>query len=169
MKKNIQRPKRATTAPVVAVSRAADVFSPAQGATALALPEELPLLEDGVAQFYGAVGKVLCSTLWDPGSSINLITPEFASELVSKGTPWEYCEPIFIDHGSGESGGVKSAAPCLKRLIAPVTICHQGLTFVKDAVEFYVYRGALPDVVLSRKLLESMLCLEQARKNRIVH
>ena len=50
-----------TTIPVVAVSRAADVFNPARGATALALPEELPLLEDGVTQFYGAVGKVLCS------------------------------------------------------------------------------------------------------------
>ena len=150
-----------TTIPVVAVSRAADVFNPARGATALALPEELPLLEDGVTQFYGAVGKVLCSTLWDPGSSVNLITPEFADELQSKGSPWEYCKPLYIEHGSGEDGGVRSAAPCLKRLIAPVTICHQGLTFTQEAVAFYVYQGALPDVVLSRKLLESMRCLEQ--------
>lgn len=127
----------------------------------MALPEELPLLEDGVTQFYGAVGKVLCSTLWDPGSSVNLITPEFADELQSKGSPWEYCKPLYIEHGSGEDGGVRSAAPCLKRLIAPVTICHQGLTFTQEAVAFYVYQGALPDVVLSRKLLESMRCLEQ--------
>jgi len=52
-----------------------------KAATAFSLPEELPPLEEGVAQFYGAVGGVLCSTLWDPGSSVNLITPDFAEEL----------------------------------------------------------------------------------------
>jgi hypothetical protein len=83
----------------IAANRVAAVFN---------LPEELPQLDDGVAQFYGAVGGTLCSTLWDPGSSVNLITPEFAKELSERGVRWEYCEPCHIEHGSGESGGVRS-------------------------------------------------------------
>ena len=38
-------------------------------------------IERDVARFYGAVGDTLCATLWDPGSSINMITPAFADEL----------------------------------------------------------------------------------------
>ena len=140
---------------------AAPVFNPAKGAAAPLLPEELPRLEDGVAQFYGAVGNVLCSTLWDPGSSINLVTPEFARVLQGKGVPWEYCKPMQIDHGSGEEGGVKSAAPAVRRIRTDVLLCEKGLTFRLENVVFYVYRGALPDVILSRKLLEKMVCLEQ--------
>lgn len=145
----------------VAVLVAAPVFNPAKGAAAPLLPEELPRLEDGVAQFYGAVGNVLCSTLWDPGSSVNLVTPEFAKVLQGQGVPWEYCKPMQIDHGSGEEGGVKSAAPAVRRIRTDVLLCEKGLTFRLENVEFYVYGGALPDVILSKKLLERMVCLEQ--------
>ena len=126
-----------------------------------ALPEELPSLEPDIAQFYGAVGGVLCSTLWDPGSSVNLITPEFAKELQQRGVRWEYCEPMHVVHGTGEEGGVRAAAPSVQRLRASVALCVHGLTYRKSDVEFYVYRGCLPDVVLSRKQLEQMECVEQ--------
>ena len=125
------------------------------------LPEELPPLDDGVAQFYGAVGGTLCSTLWDPGSSVNLITPEFAKELSERGVRWEYCEPCHIEHGSGESGGVRSAAPAVRRVVANVILCHQGLTYRGENIVFYVYKGSFPDVVLSRKQLQELKCLEQ--------
>ena len=118
-------------------------------------------MEDGVAQFYGAVGGTLCSTLWDPGSSVNLITPEFAKELSERGVRWEYCTPCHIEHGSGESGGVRSAAPAVRRVVTTVILCHQGLTYRGENVEFYVYKGAFPDVVLSRKQLQELQCLEQ--------
>ena len=67
--------------PAVAVVGTAAAFNRLRRAVLPALPEELPPLEKDSAQFYGAVGGVLCSTLWDPGSSVNLITPEFAKEL----------------------------------------------------------------------------------------
>jgi hypothetical protein len=124
------------------------------------LPQEFPQLEDGIAQYYGAVGGVLCSTLWDPGSSVNLITPEFAKELQQRGIRWEPCEPLQIVHGSGEDGGVRAAAPSVRRVVASVVLCERGLTYRKDKVEFYVYQGALPDVVLSKRQLCEMECLE---------
>ena len=150
-----------TAEQVVAVAKAAAAFNRSRKAVATALPEELPQLEESIAQFYGAVGGVLCSTLWDPGSSINLITPEFAKELQQRGLRWEYCTPVQVVHGVGEDGGVKAAAPAVRRLFATVVLCHQGLTYRKEKVEFYVYQGALPDVVLSKQLLQEMVCLEQ--------
>jgi hypothetical protein len=38
---------------------------------------------------------------------------------------------------------------------------HKGLTFVCDSARFYVYDGALPDVMFSRQQLESLRCIEQ--------
>ena len=73
-------------ATAVAAIEAAAVFSSdverPEGAELAALkpPNEVSSgrLEKGVMRFYGAVGGTLCATLWDPGSSINMITPEFA-------------------------------------------------------------------------------------------
>jgi hypothetical protein len=110
-----------------AVVKAATAFNRSRKAALPALPEELPPFEKDITQFYGAVGGVLCSTLWDPGSSVNLITPEFAKELEQRGIRWEYCEPLHVVHGTGDKGGVRSAAPSVRRLKASVVLCHQGL------------------------------------------
>jgi hypothetical protein len=73
-----------------AAARAAAVFNRARRANDQALPKEFPQLEESIAQYYGAVGGVLCSTLWDPGSSVNLITPEFAKEIAKTRTKIHY-------------------------------------------------------------------------------
>jgi transposase InsO family protein len=117
-------------------------------------------LEKGVMRFYGAVGDTLCATLWDPGSSINMITPAFAEELRRRrGLRWENCSPRYIGHGSGD--GITSAPPAVRRLYADLVLCHKGLTFVQKNVAFYVYQGCLPDVILSSNLLERIPCLER--------
>ena len=111
-------------------------------------------------RFYGAVGNTLCATLWDPGSSINMITPAFADELSRRqGVRWEFCTPRHIGHGSGD--GVTSAPPAVRRLRADLVLCHKGLTFVQKNVKFYVYQACLPDVILSSNLLEKIPCLER--------
>ena len=111
-------------------------------------------------RFYGAVGNTLCSTLWDPGSSINLITPAFAEELSRRqGLRWEFCSPRHIGHGSGD--GVTSAPPAVRCLRADLVLCHKGLTFVRKDVKFYVYQACLPDVILSSNLLERIRCVER--------
>ena len=110
-----------------AVEKAAAAFSESRKVVVPALPEELPPLEAGITQFYGAVGGVLCSTLWNPVRSVNLITPEFAKEREQRGIRWEYCEPLHVVHGTGDKGGVRSAAPPVRRLKASVVLCHQGL------------------------------------------
>ena len=110
-------------------------------------------------RFYGAVGNTLCATLWDPGSSINMITPAFAEELERRqGLRWEHCSPRYIDHGSGD--GITSAPPAVRRLHADLVLCTRGLTFAQKNVAFYVYQGCLPDVILSSNLLEKIPCLE---------
>jgi hypothetical protein len=83
-------PLGSTTA--AAARRAADVFSHdnerPEGAELTTLKPIKDVkrgrLEEGVMRFYGAVGNTLCSTLWDPGSSINMITPAFAEELAKR-------------------------------------------------------------------------------------
>ena len=70
-------------ATAVAATEAAAVFSNTTGCpegtepTAQKPPKNAKSgrLEKGVMRFYGAVGNTLCATLWDPGSSINMITP----------------------------------------------------------------------------------------------
>jgi hypothetical protein len=124
---------------VVAVVKAAAVFNPdgarpAGAKTPAPEPPKDGRIDDDVTRFYGAVGGTLCATLWDPGSSINMITPEFAQELSRrKGIRWGYCEPVEIQHGSGD--GVKSAPPAVRSLFADVVLCCKGLTFVEKNVE----------------------------------
>ena len=77
-------------------------------------PYRWPKLGTAVAQYYGSVGTVLCTTLWDPGCSDNFVTPAFAEMLIKRGARWKYCKPFAVDHGVGESGGVKSAAPAVR-------------------------------------------------------
>ena len=145
---------------------AATAFNAAKGATSLKLhpvpkPHRWRELDQGIAQFYGAVGKILCTTLWDPGCSHNFITPAFADVLVSRGARWKYCEPMVVDHGSGKDGGVRPAAPAVRSLRADVVLKTKGHTFVGKQVLFYVYPGALPDVMFCRKELESLQCVEE--------
>jgi hypothetical protein len=155
----------AATTAVVAVVKAAAVFNPAGARPAGAKtpapePPRDGRIDDDVTRFYGAVGGTLCATLWDPGSSINMITPEFAQELSRrKGIRWGFCEPVEIQHGSGD--GVKSAPPAVRSLFADVVLCCKGLTFTQKNVELFVYQGCLPDVILSSKFLETIPCVEQ--------
>ena len=118
-------------------------------------------LGTAVAQFYGSVGNVLCTTLWDPGCSDNFVTPEFAEMLIKRGARWKYCKPLAVDHGVGERGGVKSAAPAVRSLRADITLKTKGLTYVYKQAKFYIYAGALPDVMFSRAQLEMLQCVEQ--------
>ena len=95
------------TTTVVAAAVAATAFNhTARTASAGGVaPEDLKdgRVERSVARFYGAVGYTLCATLWDPGSSINMVTPAFADELVKrKGLRWKYCAPMEVQHGSGD-------------------------------------------------------------------
>ena len=144
---------------------AATVFSPAgsrpAGAkTPVPEPPRDGRIDEDVTRFYGAVGGTLCATLWDPGSSINMITPEFAQELSRrKGIRWGHCEPVHIQHGSGD--GVTAAPPAVRSLFADVVLCCKGLTFTQKNVELFVYQGCLPDVILSSKFLETIPCVEQ--------
>ena len=152
-------------ATAVAAVEAATAFDqvgsrPAGAKTPAPVPPKDGRIDDDVTRFYGAVGGTLCATLWDPGSSINMITPEFAQELSRrKGIRWGYCEPIEIQHGSGN--GIKSAPPAVRSLFADVVLCCKGLTFTQKNVELHVYQGCLPDVIFSSKFLETVPCVEQ--------
>lgn len=149
----------ATTAVAVVVAAAA--FDAAKNtANAKGREPKGGRIESDVCRFYGAVGYTLCATLWDPGSSINMITPAFADELSKrKGLRWSYCDPVEVTHGSGE--GCTSAAPAVRRIVADLVLCQQGLTWKQKDVEFYIYEACLPDVILSSQLLENIPCLER--------
>ena len=120
-------------------------------------------LDDDIAQFYGGVNGVMCTTLWDPGCSHNLVTPEFADELIRRGARWSYCQPLTLEHGVGGKV-VTSAAPAVKWVEGEIVLCEDGLTYRAEKVKLYVYRGALPDVMISKKQLEHMTCLEKPEK-----
>ncbi len=147
------------------VARAAAAFSRAYSNSLKLQSVPKPYMWQGlskdVGQFYGAVGGVLCTTLWDPGCSHNFVTPAFADVLSSRGAKWKWCDPLHVDHGVGASGGVGSAAPAVRSLRADIMLKHKGLTYMKKQALFYVYPGTLPDVMICRKELESMPCLEQ--------
>ena len=119
-----------------------------------------------IEQHYGGVGGRVCMTLWDTGCSHNLVTPEFADELVQAGSAVRRrCAPLPLQHGAGEDGedgsrGVTSAAPATTYIIADVLLCHKGRTYQHHGVRFYVYGGTLPDVILSKGLLNDIKCLE---------
>ena len=106
---------------------------------------------------------MMCTTLWDPGCSHNLITPDFADELIRRGARWSYCQPLTLEHGVGGKV-VTSAAPAVKWVEGSIVLCEGGLTYCADKVKLYVYRGALPDVMISKKQLERMTCLEKPEK-----
>ena len=148
-----------------AVVRAARVFDAAdsrlEGAeTSAPVPPKDGRIEKGTTRFYGDVGGTLCATLWDPGSSVNMITPEFAQELSRrKGLRWRNCTPVEMVHGSGD--GVTSAAPAVRCLHADLVLCQNGLTFVMPNVKWHIYQACLPDVIISSQLLESIPCIEQ--------
>ena len=56
-----------------------------------------------IEQHYGGVGGRICLTLWDTGCSHNLVTPEFAAELVRAGAVRRKCAPLPMQHGAGEN------------------------------------------------------------------
>ena len=118
-----------------------------------------------IEQHCGGVGGKLCLTLWDTGCSHNLITPEFAAELVRAGAIQRRCNPLQLQHGGGDDDDplrcVQSAAPATSYVTAEVVLCHKGRTFRHHGARFYIYGGALPDVVLSKKLLNSITCVEE--------
>ena len=101
--------------------------------------------QSDVCRFYGAVSYTLCATLWDPGSSINMITPAFADELSKrKGLltlRWSYCDPVEVVHGSGE--GCTAAAPAVRRLVADLVLCQcKGLLGSRRMLSFIFMKPA---------------------------
>jgi hypothetical protein len=106
-----------------------------------------------IEQHYGGIGGVVCLTLWDTGSSHNLVTPEFAEELVRGGALLRKCAPLTLQHGAGDDEEdaarvVLSAAPATAYVIADVLLCHKGRTYRHHGARFYVYGGTLPDAVV---------------------
>ncbi len=104
--------------------------------------------------------------MWDTGCSHNLVTPDFAEELVRTGAVRRKCAPLPMQHGSGEddgdvSRGVTSAAPATSYVIADVLLCHKGRTYRHHGARFYVYNGTLPDAIISKKLLNDISCVEE--------
>lgn len=119
-----------------------------------------------IEQHYGGVGGRICLTLWDTGCSHNLVTPEFAAELVQAGAVRRKCAPLPMQHGAGEdeedsTRGVTSAAPATEYVIAEVLLCHKGRTYKHHGARFYVYAGTLPDVIISKRLLNDLICVEE--------
>ena len=55
-----------------------------------------------IEQHYGGIGGRVCLTLWDTGCSHNLVTPDFADELVRAGAIRRRCAPLPMQHGGGE-------------------------------------------------------------------
>ena len=95
--------------------------------------------------------------MWDPGCSDELITPALARKFIEKGAPWEYVEPLTIDHGNSEV--VTSGKPSTVKVQLDVLIVHRGLVFQQDKVWFYVYEGSLPDAMISDTLLNTIPCV----------
>ena len=119
-----------------------------------------------IEQHYGGIGGRVCLTLWDTGCSHNLVTPDFADELVRAGAIRRRCAPLPMQHGGGEdeddaSRGVTSAAPATSYVIADVLLCHKGRTYRHHGARFYVYSGTLPDAIISKKLLNDISCVEE--------
>ncbi len=86
-----------------------------------------------IEQHYGGIGGRVCLTLWDTGCSHNLVTPDFAEELVRAGAVRRRCTPLPMQHGGGENEkdsacGVTSAAPATSYIVAEVLLCHKGRT-----------------------------------------
>jgi hypothetical protein len=60
--------------------------------------------------------------------------------------------------GHGDTSKVKSAPPAIMQVCAKdVVLVHNGDTFRQQDVWLYMYEGALPDVMLSDTLLNTIL------------
>lgn len=98
-----------------------------------------------IAQHYGGICGVVCLTLWDTGSSHNLVTPEFAEELVRNWALLQRCAPLTLQHGSGGDNEedtarvVLSAAPATSYVMADVLLCQKWRTYKHHGARFYVY------------------------------
>ncbi len=97
--------------------------------------------------------------LWDTGCSDELMHPDMAQQLIGKGAPWRYCDPLHMQHGN--SAATRAAAPSTKQVCADIFLSHKGHKFFRKAVWFYVYDGALPDAMLSNDLLNCIECLTE--------
>ena len=105
------------------------------------------------------MGGVLARTLWDTGCSHDIITPEFAEELLRKGARWRECAPLVLAHGNADH--VTAAAPPTRQVCASVMLVHQAKIFRAADVWLYVYDGCFPDVMLSEGFLNSIPCLSR--------
>ena len=105
------------------------------------------------------MGGVLARTLWDTGCSHNIITPEFAEELLRKGARWRECAPLVLAHGNADH--VTAAAPPTKQICASIMLVHQAKIFRAADVWLYVYDGCFPDVMLSEGFLNDIPCLSR--------
>ena len=92
--------------------------------------------------------------LWDTGCSDELMHPDFAQQLIGKGASWRYCDPLHMKHGN--AAATRAAAPSTKQVCAEVFLSHKGHKFLQKEVWFYVYDGALPDVMLSDGFLNAI-------------
>jgi transposase InsO family protein len=110
-----------------------------------------------IAHHFGCLGGQLARLLWDPGCSDELITPAFARKFIERGAPWEYVEPLAINHGNSEV--VTSGKPSTVKVQLDVLIVHRGLVFQQNKVWFYVYEGSLPDAMISDTLLNTIPCI----------
>ncbi len=86
-----------------------------------------------------------------------IISPVFAEELLRKGARWRECIPLHIAHGDVEY--VQAGAPPTKQVCADIMLVHKGRVFRAQDVWFYVYEGALPDVMLSEAFLNDIPCV----------
>jgi hypothetical protein len=103
------------------------------------------------------VGGVLARTLWDTGCSHEIISPDFADELLRRGGRWRECAPLHIEHGDVEY--VKAGAPPTRQICANILLVHKGRIFEQTDVWLYVYEGCLPDVMLSENFLNDIPCV----------
>jgi hypothetical protein len=100
---------------------------------------------------------VLARTLWDTGCSHELVSPEFANELMRKGGRWRECAPLHLNHGDSEH--VTAGAPATRQVCANILLVHKGKFFEQNDVWLHVYEGSLPDVMLSESFLNNIPCI----------
>ncbi len=109
---------------------------------------------------------VLARVLWDTGCSDQLIHPDFGWELIRRGAAWRYCDPLYMNHG--DASKTKGGAPAIIQVCAKdIVLVHNGDTYRMEDVWFYMYEGALPDVMLSDTLLNSIACITTPGKRLI--
>lgn len=100
---------------------------------------------------------MLARTLWDTGCSHNIVSPEFAEELLRRGGRWRECVPLHLSHGNDRH--VKAGTPPTRQVCANILLVHKGQIFEQRDVWLYVYDGGLPDVMLSESFLNHIPCI----------